>query len=297
MKYPFLGVLMVVLCGCAGIRHGGAPKQSFDVNADLKALAKKYQEATKIEEFYAEPSDAKRNEFVSGRLVLINIRYIQFVREFTRERQFLDSAADLLMLSLNLAGAGTGSTEAKTILHSVAAGVGGAKVSIDKNYYFEKSIPALAAAMNAERAKVMVRIGEGMSKPLALYPLVDAIVDLQNYFEAGTFLGAINAIQADAGAKKAAADTEIALLKDLTPEDITGKQSLTRAVGALNDARKAAAITLLRSLGDALADDADLRTVKVKLQGKVRTARTPEQIADLAMKFKAANLLDATVNP
>ncbi len=288
---------MVVLCGCAGIRHGGAPKQSFDVNADLKALAKKYQEATKIEEFYAEPSDAKRNEFVSGRLVLINIRYIQFVREFTRERQFLDSAADLLMLSLNLAGAGTGSTEAKTILHSVAAGVGGAKVSIDKNYYFEKSIPALAAAMNAERAKVMVRIGEGMSKPLALYPLVDAIVDLQNYFEAGTFLGAINAIQADAGAKKAAADTEIALLKDLTPEDITGKQSLTRAVGALNDARKAAAITLLRSLGDALADDADLRTVKVKLQGKVRTARTPEQIADLAMKFKAANLLDATVNP
>ena len=286
-----LCLLLIVLCGCAGIQRGGAPKQSFDANADLKALADKYQEASKIEDFYKNETESKRDEIVAGRLVLMNIRYIQFIRELTRERQLLDSATDILLLSLNLAGASTGSTEAKTVLHAVAAGLGGAKVSIDKNYYYEKTVPALVAAMNAERARVMARIKAGLTKPLSEYKFVDAIVDLHSYYEAGTFLGAINAIQVDAGEKKVLAEKEIALLKELTPDDVASKRALTAAVGTVNDAKKAQAITLLRTLGNVVPDDEPVVGVKARLQTLVRSAKSPAEIADLTEKFRTAGLL------
>ena len=95
-------------------------------------------------------------------MVLVDLRYIEFIRGLTRERQLLDSASDFLILSLNLAGAGVAGATTKTVLSSIAAGVGGTKVIVDRDFFYQKTVPALVAAMNAQRAEARVPPAQGV---------------------------------------------------------------------------------------------------------------------------------------
>src|SRR5690349_8825825 len=112
---------------------------------------------------------ADRNRVISGRLVMINLEYLKWVRTMTADKQLLDSASDILVLSLSLASTAAGGATAKTVLSAIAAGVAGSKTAVDKYYYYEKTLPALVAAMNAERKSVLTNILVGMSKPLTEY--------------------------------------------------------------------------------------------------------------------------------
>jgi hypothetical protein len=282
--------------GCSTAWYGGAPEPSFDVNKDLERLADQFEPADSITEFYkAPPSEALslRNKFITGRVTMMNIRYIQFVRKLTSERQLLDSAAAMLTLGLNLAGTTAGSAGTKTILAAIAAGITGSKEVIDKNYFFEKTIPALVAQMNAERKKALVPLLAGSRVSLDEYPFTQAVTDLHNYYNAGTFVGAIQAIQADAGVKEQKQDEVIATLTPLTIEVIASKEALTKAIKALTpstpsdlDKIKAA----IKNLDNKVipADDPD--KALEQLQSYVRGARTSSRIAEVAKAFKAAGI-------
>ena len=155
-KFIVAIVIASLAGGCSTVWYGGAPEPSFDVNKDLERLAQQFEPGDSIAEFYKTPSVALRNKFTTGRVTMMNIRYIQFVRQLTAERQSLDSAVAMLTLGLNLAGTSAASAGTKTILAAIAAGVTGSKEVIDKNYFFEKTIPALVAQMNADRKKALI---------------------------------------------------------------------------------------------------------------------------------------------
>src|ERR1035437_5100372 len=176
-----LALILLLLCGCQTFKNAGAPDASFDIDKDLKQLAKHFGEADTISAFYNAPSAEARNRFIAGRLVMMNIRYIQFVSKTTSEKQLLDSASDILVLSLNLAGTSVGGAAAKTVLAGIAAGVTGSKVVVDKTFFYEKSIPALVATMNAQRKQVLIPILEGAKKSLEEYPFDQAVTDLHAY--------------------------------------------------------------------------------------------------------------------
>src|SRR5262245_32851672 len=80
-----------LIAGCSALRYGGAPEPSFDVDKDLEQLAKEFEPAASISEFYKNPSVDARNKFVTGRMTMMNIRYIQFIRSLTSEKQLLDT--------------------------------------------------------------------------------------------------------------------------------------------------------------------------------------------------------------
>jgi hypothetical protein len=189
-------IALPVVSGCRSIQAGGAPEPSFDIAEDLRQLAEHYERATSIEAFYAQNTVQARNEFIAGRLVAINLRYMQFVRESTSEKQLVDSATDIFIMSLGIAGASFADVTAKTILSAASAGTAGAKATIDKNYYMDKTITALIATMNARRAEALVPILTGTGKPLSEYTFEQAVTDLHNYYFAGTYFGAIQSIQA-----------------------------------------------------------------------------------------------------
>ena len=231
------GLVLTLLCGCQTIRNGGAPETSFNIDKDLATLATHFSEGDSIDKFYAVATNSAsspqaivnaRNEFIAGRLVMMNIRYVQFVRKTTSEKQFLDTACDILALSLNLAGTSVGSAQAKTILAAIAAGVTGSKVVVDKNFYYEKTIPALMAAMNAQRKQALIPIIQGVATTnIAEYPFEQAISDLQSYYFAGTFLGAIQAIQTDAGVKETAAQNTVSNILHETKLNLRDIQNTT----------------------------------------------------------------------
>lgn len=292
-------VLLATFTGCQSLRYGGAPEPSFNVDNDLEQLAKEYGEAGSITEFYKNPTKEVRDKFISGRLVMMNIRYVQFIRKTTSEKQCLDSAVEILALSLNLAGASVSAAGTKTVLAALAAGVTGSKVVVDKNFYYEKTIPALIAAMNAQRKQALVPLVDGMTKGLDEYPFAQAVTDLQNYYFAGTFLGGITAIQADASVKEKKHDEEInkirATLTVLPKESIVTKGMLTDAIGKLKaddfDKVKAALLLLdpnkYKNTQPATIDDG-----KVQLQSYVREARTPQRIDEVGAAFKKAKIIE-----
>jgi hypothetical protein len=222
---------------------------------------------------------------------MMNIRYIQFVRKTTSEKQLLDSASDILVLSLNLAGASVGGAAAKTVLAGIAAGVTGSKVVVDKTFFYEKSVPALIATMNAQRKQVLIPILEGTRETLEDYPFDQAVTDLHAYYFAGTFLGAIQAIQVDAGVKDQQAQSEIVKLSRITKQDVATKQSLTDALGRLAEADLPKVHAALQAFDPKANLPASFADALDALQDRIREARSPEQIAKAAAILKTAKIL------
>jgi len=280
-----------ILAGCATIRYGGAPEPSFDVDKDLEQLAKQFEPGEAISEFYKAPSVAARNKFITGRVTMMNIRYIQFIRGLTTDKQLLDTATAMLTLGLNIAGASIPAASTKTVLAAIAAGVGGSKEVVDKNYYFDKTIPALVSQMNAERKKALIPLLIG-AKTTSLddYGFEQAVTDLNDYFLAGTFTGAIQGIQVDSAAKAQRQDDIIATLTPLTAEHVANKQALTKAIATLGAQDLQKIKQAITTLDRTVTPSDDLNTAKEQLQSYVRGARTPTRIEEVSKAFKEANI-------
>ena len=151
---------VALLSGCATIRSGGAPVPAFNLENDIKELEANFGPSASISKFYKTSGDKEdaRDEFIDGRLALYNIRYIQFIRDLGVDKQHLDAATDIFLLGIGLAGTLTGGVRAKTNLAALATFTTGSKISIDKHFYFEKTVPALVATMNTQRKAILIRI-------------------------------------------------------------------------------------------------------------------------------------------
>jgi len=211
----FIFFLLICVAGCHTTRKPGFPRQSYNEDKQIKQLEAVFAKPDLIRKYYAmtnasEPEKkAARNEIVTGRIALINLNYNQFVGQFTFEKQTLDAAADITELGLNLATTAVGGAETKTILGAVASGVVGTKLAIDKNFFYEKTVPVLVTSMNAQRKEALLPIMTGLAKSTDDYPLAQGLSDLDTYYFAGTFIGALQAIQADAGNKEVEANKKL----------------------------------------------------------------------------------------
>ncbi len=207
--------------GCKSYRYAGAPPPSYDVDADLKQLSQHFKPAVAISNYYAlaNPTRRDRDKVISARLVMINLEYLKWLRTVTADKQLLDTGTDVLILSLNLAATATGGAATKTVFSAISAGVTGSKTAIDKHYYYEKTAPALVAAMNAQRKVVLTGILDGMNMDLEDYSFEQALADVYQYYQAGTFMGAVTSIHADSGAKEKKADEAIAKISKPTLDE------------------------------------------------------------------------------
>jgi hypothetical protein len=274
LRLLLLLVAVLGLGGCQTMRGGGAPPPAFDIEDDMKALAAEFSTATSVSNYYTAIPENRvnsRNRFISGRLVQIDLQYIQFIRALTSDKQRLDTAADLANLSLGLAGTLVGGVRAKTNLAAAVTGLNGAKATVDKQYYYEKSMDALVGTMNARRKEVLVGILDGLAtKNVDEYPFEVALTDLNEYYMAGTLNGALRFINAESATKEKQSDERIRARLTKTTEDIVD------AIGRLTDALGGAAVTLdsaksvWRALGEREELGDDLAAAKKQIQKKIR---------------------------
>lgn len=242
---------IAVLSGCATIQHGGAPIPPFNLENDIKELTDTFGPKASIAKYYQPGGDkrAARDEFIDGRLTLYNIRYLQFIRDLGVDKQHLDAATEVLLLGVGLAGTLTGGERAKTNLAALAALITGTKISIDKHFYFEKTVPALVATMNAQRKTVLLKIMTGQKFDVDVYPFTQALADLYDYEQAGTLIGAINTIQVDAGAKEVKADGEIRFIaaRDSKFVDVAVQARVEKLLGDVDKLDNAALFGLINA--------------------------------------------------
>ncbi|MBI5774580.1 MAG: hypothetical protein HZA89_12655 [Verrucomicrobia bacterium] len=212
----FLILALPLALALAGCGTPGFPRQSYDEKKQIKALEEEFEPPKLISNYYTltrnateEEKKSGRNNIIGGRLALINLNYNQFVARFSVTKQSLDFGTEVTELGLNLATTAVGGAATKTILGAVSSGVTGSKLAVDKNFFFEKTVPVLVTSMNAQRKEALAPILTGMKQGTDDYPLAQALADLDNYYFAGTFLGALQAIQTDAGAKEKDAQLKI----------------------------------------------------------------------------------------
>ncbi|MEJ0089733.1 MAG: hypothetical protein WDM80_08330 [Limisphaerales bacterium] len=215
MKMLFsLFLLFVLVAGLSGCGTPGFPKQSYDPDKQIKQLEDVFNKTDLIKEYYATNADEAvkknvRNKLIDSRLALINLNYNQFVARFAVKKESLDFGTEVAQLGLNLATTATGGEEAKTVLAAIASGVTGTKLAIDKNFFFEKTVPVLITTMNAQRKVTLAPLLIGMTNDAITYSLSRALSDIDAYYFAGTFVGALQTIQAESGAKEAKAEQQI----------------------------------------------------------------------------------------
>ncbi|MBM4040033.1 MAG: hypothetical protein FJ290_16130 [Planctomycetes bacterium] len=148
--------------------------------------------------------------------------------------------------------------------------------------------------MNAERTKVLGDILLGTNEEVEIYSFAKAVSDLDRYEFAGSLLGALQAIQVDAGAKQAKHDEEIrkiVLLPKATKEMQRGKERLTDAIKALKDPGDLEKVrTALRILHPKQDPPGVFQQALTLLQGDVREARLPEEIQRVEKAFRDAGI-------
>ena len=306
MTLPLKSILTFLICcalsACSTLRNGGAPDPSFDINTDLEQLAKQFNHATSITDYYNTPLEGRtdaRNRFVSGRLVQIDLRYLQFIRALTTDKQQLDSATDIANLTLNLAGTLVGGARAKGNLAAAAASIGGARSVIDRDYYYEKSIDALVATMNAKRQEVLVPILSGLAAPLEQYPFERALTQLQEYYQAGTLNSAIQFIHTEAGKNQAVSAQKIAEIYVPSSTQISDTERLTIALGSLTQTQANQILTAFGVSSDALpktleGDNGAKQQIKSMIRTAMRSADTDARnaaIKKLSDAFRNAGAL------
>lgn len=254
LKLSIIIMAALLFSSCSTIRYGGAPEPSFNINTDLEQLSKEFESSTNITAYYktsiTDRVDA-RNRFISGRLVQIDLQYLKFIKTLTSDKQQLDAATDIAALSINLAGTLVGGIQAKSNLAAAAAGIGGVKTTIDKDFYYEKSIEALVATMNAKRKEMLIPILTGLSSSIVQYPFERALTDLHQYYLAGTLNGAVQFINVQAAESEAKSEKIINVLYKLpipTESQIAEVTQLTEAIG-LADLTVDKAKNILKMLG------------------------------------------------
>jgi hypothetical protein len=193
------------------------------------------------------PDDTARNGFtrqqyrdavVFRRLEVIDLNYYDFESKLTGQYNALDVGADLVVLILNGLGATTGAAATKAALAAASAGVVGAKNVVNTDLFYQKTLPALVAQMRASRLTVLATIVKGLQTPVSSYTLNEALLDVSNYYVAGTLPGAIAQVTTQAGAQAAKASADVAFTRDsVFLQSIGQRTSLETQVSNLTNAQ------------------------------------------------------------
>ena len=255
-----LVLLLLIQGGCAA-GSGGYPRKSKYAEANIDKLDTMYFDPAVLEEYHnvrasGTPEEARlmRDEVVAGRLAFIDANYKAFTRQFIVEKNSLDTGTDASVIGLNTAGALLNPTGTTQILSGIAAMLTGSKASFDKHFYYEQTALALYAAMNAQRKTCLATIETGLAKTDAEYSLPKAFSDLENYEEAGTFPGGLQAIQRDAGMKQSRAQERIDNITGLG-DRVQGDLEVAREIITANPTlARTRAMNWYRSLADGTAE-------------------------------------------
>lgn len=197
------GILFLALftCGCATVIKGAPNPPSYE-SERVKALIEKYSKPDAIPIDSDKLTVDQRNQTVDDIIFLIDRNYHQFENELYRGRAIFDTATDLAIIGLGAAGALVDATGTKAILAAISGGIGGARVSINKNFFLEQSTNALISTMRASRKANLKLMMDAKVLSVRDYPMSRALADIAEYYNSGTIVGALESIVAEAGQKE-----------------------------------------------------------------------------------------------
>ena len=220
---------LLALSGCTGIsfKSGDALKTIYSVHvADLKEKYRSpgaLQAAIQCAEH--DPKGTARNALLNDFIFLIDNNYTFYEKQLYNKKAYSDFGVDVTSSTLStLSGivTGGGAQGAKSILSFIAGGLTAGRASFEKDILQSQNLLAIVARMRAQRSKKLIILQSGMykektttTKPLVEYSVDQGLLDVAAYYQAGTFISALQAIIDDAGKDKDNADKQVDKLKGI----------------------------------------------------------------------------------
>ena len=221
-------VFGVVLFPSCRTEEGGLMK-ALD-KAEVKSLKDTYgnpdQLAARINEIKASKDPEARNDLLYDLIRAIDLNYYHWEKLLYDKKSFSDFGIDTIVLGLGSAGTYGVASSTSQVLSAISGSLTGTRAAFDSNVLQKNAIPAIIAKMRALRAERFKYLLGGMMKkvngvyqprPWSEYSLSFGLNDLVGYYNAGTFVGAIAGIQADAGAQQKNAEASTPSASAPTP--------------------------------------------------------------------------------
>ena len=191
-------------------------------NANATRLGTKYRDPTNLNTAIVvaghDESGKQRNILLNDLILLVDLNYNHWEKLLYNKKAGFDLGTDAAVLGLGGATALTGTTEVANILGQITTGITGFKTSVDSDLLQKNAVPALVAKMRAARASQFLKMQAAMINtkddklgptPLSKYSVEQGLIDLNAYYNAGTFVSALQDITAKAAEEKKAADDKI----------------------------------------------------------------------------------------
>jgi len=179
----------LVLTGCASIGGAQKPVTSADLNRSVCPSA---AEIAKFTPLVGVARRDYRDQVVLDCVKAINRRYMEFKASLQKEGVASNLATDVLSLGLASSAALT-TGQASQALAGSGGFVQGVGKAVNKDVFYEQTLPAVEAAMDARRDTILRQIIDSeKSDPTAThYTLISAGFDLDAYEQAGNLYTAI----------------------------------------------------------------------------------------------------------
>ncbi len=221
-----LAASLVALAGCVPAAPPGmsrlAPEthvQAGYINDEVSEMEKKYYVAGVIDAYNGlagapDRQRAYRDEVINGRIYVIDHYYRQYTQSIQSEpAQGGNFVTDIAVFGLDAADAINPARRAKEIILAISGGLSGNSHSpVDKELFYDEAMPALVSKMDALRLERLLRIRQRMRYPTQgekTYTLGAALIDVNNYFQAGTVPAALVGITSSSGASASETEREL----------------------------------------------------------------------------------------
>jgi hypothetical protein len=198
-RQKLMGVMAVALstAGCASFEGTPRPISSamaYSNIADVKSIQDQIDAAS------GDPvlQRAIRNNAVWAHIRAADEQYRQFLVSVNKSAKSTNLGLDVAGVLVSSVGAIA--KGAANELSAAAAALAGTRGSINRELYFEKTIPAIEAAMQANRLRVKTKIATRLlNDDVARYPLQQALADLNDYQLAASLNAAIQDLTTASG--------------------------------------------------------------------------------------------------
>lgn len=308
-----LAAAATLLSGCASVT--GYPESPGDPKGELQSLKRTYYGADVVQHYNALRDDAARtayrDEVVVGRERVIDLNYYAFRKHLLAGGNLTEVGTDWAVLALSGAGTTVASAGSKAIFAAIAGGLTGARGSVEKNLYYQKTIVALVGQMEAQRKQAKLKIEQGLAVSASRYSLTEALGDVDDYYEAGSIPSAVNGVSESAGVSVSVSKEAIAKIREkrisptqvdgpapgLTPDTPTDKQiraDIRKATRKIDTDGKIKPI-ITSAQAAAILKAYDKRVVP-ETEALTTLARERESLEGEALK-KLRNAVIAVLNP
>jgi hypothetical protein len=142
-----------------------------------------------------------RNKIVGTYMMAADLRFAEFRRHLSRQSRGSSFGLDVAILGV-AGGASVAAERTANIPSSVAAGLTGTHAALNRDVYFDRTLPALFAAMDSARTEARTTIMVNLRRSATEYPLPVALADIANYELAGSLDGAIERVTAEARSRR-----------------------------------------------------------------------------------------------